>query len=96
MSAALTPVGVREAKNRFSSLAAEVNASGCSLTVMKSNVPWVTIVPADPESIERHRRLDKFRALTASIELDDGLEPVWDASVSDRELLNEERVRRFG
>ena len=94
MSAVLTPVGVREAKNRFSSLAAEVNASGCSLTVMKNNAPWVTIVPADPESIERHRRLDKFRALTASIE--SASEPMWDASLSDREILNEERVRRFG
>lgn len=96
MSAVLTPVGVREAKNRFSSLAAEVNASGCSLTVMKNNAPWVTIVPADPESIERHRRLDKFRALTASIESGSASEPMWGASLSDREILNEERVRRFG
>lgn len=96
MSTSLTAVGVREAKNRFSALAAQVNASGSPLTVMKNNTPWVVIAPADPESLERRARLERFRALTASIEQDLAEEPTWDPSVSDRELLNRERVRRFG
>ena len=36
MEQVLQPVGVREAKNRFSELAAEVNACGFPLTVLKS------------------------------------------------------------
>lgn len=96
MSASLAAVGVREAKNRFSALAAQVNASGSPLTVMKNNVPWVIITPADPEALERTRRLERFRALTASVEQDLEEEPVWDSAVSDRDLLNQERVRRFG
>ena len=41
------PVGVREAKNRFSELASQVNASGHALVVLMINRPWVTIQPAD-------------------------------------------------
>lgn len=95
MDAVLEPVGIREAKNQFSSLTAEVNASGSPLTVMKNNKPWVVIQPADSRSAERRARLARFRALTASIEQGETA-PVWDEGVSDRELLNEERVKRFG
>lgn len=96
MSTSLTAVGVREAKNRFSALAAQVNASGSPLTVLKNNTPWVIIAPADPESLERRKRLERFRALTALVEQDLAEEPVWDPAVPDRELLGRERVRRFG
>ena len=64
--------------------------------VLKNNRPWVTIHPADLGAAERRARLSQFRALTEAIERDAADEPVWDAAVSDRELLGEERVRRFG
>lgn len=56
MSTELAPVGVREAKNRFSELAAEVNATGQSLVVLRNNKPWVTIVPADVGAARQRRR----------------------------------------
>ena len=95
IATSLTPVGVREAKNRFSELAAEVNATGKTLIVMRNNKPWVTIAPADAASAERRRRAEALKALTQSIEsaID---EPSWDASISDKELLAEEREKRFG
>lgn len=95
MDTVLEPVGIRTIKNQFSALTEEVNASGASLTVLKNNRPWVVIHPADAQSAERRSRLAKFRALTARIE-DCANEPAWDESVSDRQLLDEERVRRFG
>lgn len=95
MATALTPVGVREVKNRFSELAAEVNATGRTLVVLRNNKPWVTIAPADAESAERRRRAEMLKALTQSIE-SAADEPAWDASLSDKELLGEERERRFG
>lgn len=95
MATALTPVGVREAKNRFSELATEVNATGRTLVVLRNNKPWVTIAPADAESAERRRRAEALKALTQSIE-SAADEPAWDASLSDKELLGEERERRFG
>ena len=95
MATALTPVGVREVKNRFSELAAEVNATGRTLVVLRNNKPWVTIAPADAESAERRRRAEALKALTQSIE-SAADEPAWDASLSDKELLGEERERRFG
>ena len=95
MATALTPVGVREAKNRFSELATEVNATGRTLVVLRNNKPWVTIAPADAESAERRRRAEALEALTQSIE-SAADEPAWDASLSDKELLGEERERRFG
>ncbi len=95
MATALTPVGVREVKNRFSELAAEVNATGRTLVVLRNNKPWVTIAPADAESAERRRRAEALEALTQSIE-SAADEPAWDASLSDKELLGEERERRFG
>lgn len=95
MATALTPVGVREVKNRFSELAAEVNATGQALVVLRNNKPWVTIAPADAESAERRRRAEALKALTQSIE-SAADEPAWDASLSDKELLGEERERRFG
>lgn len=95
MATALTPVGVREAKNRFSELATEVNATGRTLVVLRNNKPWVTIAPADAESAERRRRAEALKALTQSIE-PAADEPAWDASLSDKELLGEERERRFG
>ncbi len=94
--AQLDAVGVREAKNRFSELTARVNELGTELVVLKNNRPWVTIHPADLGAAERRVRLNQFRALTEAIERDAADEPVWDAAVSDRELLDEERVRRFG
>lgn len=92
----LSAVGVREAKNRFSELTARVNELGSTLVVLKNNRPWVTIHPADPEAAERRSRLERFHALTAAIERDAAQEPAWVADKSDRELLDEERARRFG
>ena len=96
MDALMDGVGVREAKNRFSALAAQVNATGRSVMVYKNNRPWVVIGPADADSSRRRERLERLHALTARIE--DGAcdEPAWDASRTDRDLLNEERVDRFG
>ena len=94
--AQLEAVGVREAKNRFSELTARVNELGTELVVLKNNRPWVVIHPADSEAADRRARLERLHALTASIERDAAGEPAWDAAVSDRELLDEERVRRFG
>lgn len=96
MDALLDPVGAREAKNRFSELAAEVNRTGNALPVMKNGKPWVVIQPASEEAQQRRARLEKFRALTSQIERGMPDEPVWDSTVSDRELLAEERVKRFG
>ncbi|MCH3948215.1 MAG: hypothetical protein LKK22_07205 [Olsenella sp.] len=47
--------------------------------------------PAD----EQRKRVKALEALTQSIE-STADEPAWDASISDRELLGEERKRRFG
>lgn len=92
----LSAVGVREAKNRFSELTTQVNELGLTLVVLKNNRPWVTIHPADPEAASRRARLERFHALTSSIEQDVSHEPAWETDKSDRELLDEERVRRFG
>ena len=88
-------VGVREAKNRFSELTTEVNASGVPLTVLRNNRPWVVIYPADEAAASRRERLERFRRLTQAIEADAAAEPAWDPTVSDRDLLNAERVSRF-
>ena len=53
----MTTVGVREAKNRFSELTSQVNASGSSVMVLKNGKPWVTIVPADETARRRAERL---------------------------------------
>lgn len=95
MPTSLTSVGVREAKNRFSELAAEVNATGKALVVMRNNTPWVTIIPADAGAAEQRRRIKALKALTKSIDSTVD-EPAWDASIPDKELLGEERERRFG
>lgn len=96
MDALLDPVGAREAKNRFSELAAEVNRTGNALPVLKNGKPWVVIQPASEDVQKRRARLEQFRFLTKQIEqgLEDEL--AWDPEVSDRDLLEEERVRRFG
>lgn len=92
-----TSVGVREAKNRFSELTAQVNETGRPLVVTKNNEPWVVIHPADAAARERRMRVQRFKELTEDIESDAAREqPVWDPGVSDKELLGEERVRRFG
>ena len=96
MSGMPETVGVREAKNRFSELTAQVNATGSKLLVLKNNRPWVVILPADSAAADRRARLAKFRTLTSSIEEDAVNEPDWDYSISDHELLGEERMRRFG
>lgn len=43
-------MGLAEAKNNFSRVTAEVNRTGCPVTVMKNNKPWVTIIPAATQS----------------------------------------------
>lgn len=96
MDALLNPVGAREAKNRFSELAAEVNRTGNALPVLKNGKPWVVIQPASEEAQRRRARLEKFYALTSQIERGIAEEPAWDSSVSDCDLLAEERVKRFG
>ena len=96
METVLAPVGVRDAKNRFSELTAAVNQTGQSLTVLRNNKPWVTIQPADAVAAQRRERLERFRRLTELIESDLTDEPVWDDSISDKDLLGAERVRRFG
>ena len=96
MEPVMAPVGVRDAKKRFSELTLAVNETGKPLIVLKNNKPWVTIQPADSALARRRERLERFRELTRQIESEIVEEPVWDKSVSDRELLNEERVRRFG
>ena len=40
-------------------------------------------------------RRERFRRLTQAIEADAAAEPAWDPTVSDRDLLNAERVSRF-
>lgn len=96
MSEALEAVGVREAKNRFSELTALVNQTGAELVVLKNSRPWVVIQPADAAAEDRRTRLDRLRALTRRIEKDVANEPEWESTVSDRDLLDDERVRRFG
>lgn len=96
MEETVESVGVREAKNRFSELTAQVNQTGAELVVLKNNKPWVIIRPADSAAADRRSRLEKLRALTGRIEADAANEPEWDSAVSDRELLGEERMRRFG
>ena len=89
-----TTIGLREAKNGFSALTARVNRFGETVTVLKNGKPWVTIAPADADALARRERLEKFKALTVRIE--SGEDPAWDEGVSDKELLDAERVRRFG
>lgn len=96
MDALLDPVGAKEAKNRFSELAAEVNRTGNTLPVLKHGKPWVLIQPVSDEAIARRERLRAFRSLTARVEQDATDEPAWDPDVSDAELLGDERMRRFG
>ena len=96
MAETLDSVGVREAKNRFSELTAQVNQTGAELVVLKNNRPWVIIQPADAAAADRRSRLEKLRALTGRIEADAANEPDWDSAASDQELLDDERMRRFG
>lgn len=91
------PVGVRDAKNNFSALTTEVNKTGKPLTVYKNNKPWVVIQPADAEAEERRKRLENFKRLTWLIENEPlKVRASWDANLSDEELLDKERMRRFG
>lgn len=94
MEAAAEQIGLREAKNTFSALTSRVNRFGQPVVVLKQGKPWVMIVPADAEAKERLDRLQRLRALTRAIESSE--EPPWDEGKSDKDLLNEERVRRFG
>ncbi len=91
----MEPVGVRQAKAQFSALAQEVNESGLSLTVMRHGKPWVVICPADFGLREKQRKLEAFRALTASIESCEA-DPDWSLLGDDADLLAQERVERFG
>lgn len=96
MDALLDPVGAKEAKNRFSELAAEVNRTGNALPVLKHGKPWVLIQPVGDEANARRERLRAFRSLTARVEQGTIDEPAWDPDVSDAELLGDERMRHFG
>lgn len=94
---ALEPIGVREAKNSFSYWTAHVNQTGQPLTVLKNNKPWVVIQPANAEAEERRKRLENFRKLTWLIEHEPlELRDDFDPTLSDEEILNQERMRRFG
>ena len=88
-------VGAREAKNRFSELAAEASLTGRSLPVLKNGKPWVMIQPASEEARKRRARMEQFRALTARIERGTDEEPGWDSAVSDYAMLAEERLEAF-
>ena len=57
MEPVMVPVGVRDAKNRFSELTLAVNETGKPLIVLKNNKPWVTIQPADSALARRRERL---------------------------------------
>ena len=49
-------------------------------------------------SINRERRkmrLERLESLTRSIEMDTALESKWTSTISDKELLNEERRKRY-
>ena len=96
MDTIVQEVGVREAKNNFSALTARVNATGIPLTVVKNGKPWVVISPADSDALERRNRADKLRELTALIESQPLGDQVWDEGLSDRDLLDAERMKRFG
>lgn len=96
MEVMLQPVGIREVKNHFSALTEKVNVTGRPLTVLKNNKPWVVIAPVDSAAASRRARRERFRMLTARIEGDIENEPQWDEAISDKELLGEERMRRFG
>lgn len=96
MEAALEPVGLKEAKEQFSALTARVNALGAPVTIMKHNRPWVVIQPADAVSALRAKKLAAFRELTKQIEASIAEEPTWDSTLSDWELLAQEREARFG
>lgn len=96
MDQAQLTVGVRETKSQFSTLTAQVNETGRPLVVTKNNEPWVVVHPADAASRERRERRQRFQELTEKIEADAVHESSWDFEVSDCELLNAERVSRFG
>lgn len=95
MQAELEPIGVRQAKTQFSALTQEVNATGLAVTVLRNNKPWVKICPADPKALERRKKLEEFRSLTASIE-SYSADPDWGSLELDDDLLDQERVTRFG
>lgn len=97
MEATLNPVGVREAKNNLSALLDEVNKTGQSLTVLKNNKPWAVIQPADAKSMERRRRLEAHKRLMQLVENEPlELREDFDPSKTDKEILGEWRVERFG
>ena len=89
-------IGVREAKNSFSALAAQVNETGHEVTVCKNGRPWVTIAPASGDAAERRRNKVLLNRLTRLIEADASAESAWPEATSDRELLGREWMRRFG
>lgn len=95
MEAPLEPIGIREAKNRFSEITSIVNDTGHPLTVRKNGRPWVVIQPADANAASRRQKLEKLRTLTALIEAPGDEEPTWNPEISDKELLGAERMSRF-
>lgn len=88
----LEEVGVREAKARFSELATMANANGMAIRVLRHNKPWVEIVPLEQPASSQLTEFDQF---VASLE-SRSLAPAWPEGASDKDLLNEERMRRFG
>lgn len=95
MQAQLEPIGVRQAKAQFSALTQEVNSTGLAVTVLRNNKPWVMICPADPTAIDRRKKLEDFKSLTAEIE-SYPTDPDWGSVELDDDLLKQERMRRFG
>lgn len=91
----LEPVGLKEAKDHLSDLTNRVNFTGKPLTITKNGSPWVQVRPADPRSESRRDLIVRFHALTKRIEMSLAPEPPWDESISDKELLAQERAVRF-
>ena len=54
------------------------------------------VINSNLQSNQRRERLEKLQALTRSIERDTKSEPMWDERKSDKDILGEERMRRFG
>ena len=51
-------IGLAEARNNFSSVTAEVNKTGRSVTVLKNNKPWVVIKPVAAAGDSEEEALD--------------------------------------
>lgn len=87
------PVSVADAKNRFTQIAAEVQATGVPRPVQRYGTPYVVIAPA-PTPKDRRRA----RALAAQAQRKAWSEEgrrTWVPGASDEELLEEALEDRF-